>query len=191
VVAALDPVPRRHEADGPGASASEAGDDRAVAVAVPGQPVAAAEAEVSRAEPAVSARSVAEQIAERLGLIRRPGRHEIALELQPPDLGTVHVAARLEGRHLTLEIRAELAQARDLLQQALPQLRESLVQQGIVAGRISVHLGLDTSARDFSGQHFGAPRHFMLDEALPGAVARAGAPVRRRQPGSGAFDFWV
>ena len=146
----------------------------------PGQPAAAAEAKASQAEPAVSARSAAEQIAEevaeRLGLIRRPGRHEISLELRPDDLGTVHLAARLEGRQLTLEIRAELAQSRDLLQQALPQLRELLVQQGIDAGRVTVHLGLDTAARDFSGQHFGAPRHFAL---------RRGAS-RRGRPGRGA-----
>jgi hypothetical protein len=56
---------------------------------------------------------------------------------------------------------------------------------------VTVHLGLDTAARDFSGQHFGTPRHFMRDEALPGAVAPAGAPVRRRQPGPAGFDFWV
>ena len=193
--AAVDRPPRR-ERDGLGAGAPETGDDAgAVAVVVPGQPAVAAEAEASRAELAVSARSAAEQIAEeiteRLGLIRRPGLHEISLELRPDNLGTVHLAARLEGRQLTLEIRAELAQSRDLLQQALPQLRELLVQQGIDAGRVTIHLGLDTGARDFSGQHFGAPRHFMRDEALPGSSALDGAPVRRRQPGPGRFDFWV
>ena len=171
------------------------GDDWAVGAMVPGQPAVAAEAQASRAEPAVSARSAAEQIAEevaeRLGLLRRPGLHEISLELRPDNLGTVHLAARLEGRQLTLEIRAELAQSRDLLQQALPQLRELLAQQGIDAGRLSIHLGLDTAAGNFSEQRFGAPPHFKRDEALPGAVAPDGAPVRRRQPGPAGFDFLV
>jgi hypothetical protein len=112
------------------------------------------------------------------------------LELRPENLGTVHLAARLEGRQLTLEIRAELAQSRDLLQQALPQLRELLVSRA------------STRARD----HPPGPRHrrprllgaafrrgglFKRDEALPGAVAPDGAPVRRRQPGPGGFDFLV
>ena len=193
--APVDRAPLRDELDGLGEGGPETGDGRAIAVVGPGQPAAAGEAKASQAEPGVSARSAAEQIAEevaeRLGLFRRPGLHEISLELRPANLGTVHLAARLEGRQLTLEIRAELAQSRDLLQQALPQLRELLVQQGIDAGRVTIHLGLDTAARDSSGQHFGAPRHFMRDEALPGAVALDGAPVRRRQPGPGGFDFLV
>ena len=202
---AVDPVPRvaaapvdraplRDEADGLGEGAPETGDGGAIALLGPGQPAAAGEAKTAQAQPGVSARSAAEQIAEeiaeRLGLFRRPGLHEISLELRPENLGTVHLAARLEGRQLTLEIRAELAQSRDLLQQALPQLRELLVQQGIDAGRVTIHLGLDTAARDSSGQHFDAPPHFERDEALPGAVAPDGRRSAGASPDRAASTSW-
>jgi len=155
IQAVVDPALSHEDTDAQREHAGERDDSGAVAIAPPPARAGhAAGAASTRAEAAAPARSVAEQVAARISAIREPGRHEISLELRPPELGTVHVAARLEGRQVTLDIRAELGQARDLLQQALPALRESLEQQGIVAGRVTVHLGLDASPREFSGRDF-------------------------------------
>jgi hypothetical protein len=132
-----------------------------------------------------------EQVVGRIGLIRREGRHEISLDLEPADLGAVRIEAVLEGRRLTLEIHAELHRSRDILEQALPQLRESLSQHGIVPDRVTVHVGLDASTGESADRGFAAFRRPALPGSLPAASGAAGSVSRSRQPSPEGFDFWV
>jgi hypothetical protein len=154
-------------------------------------PTAAAPEEGAPPDPAAVPRSVVEQVTERIGLIRREGRHEVSLRLEPPELGTVHIEAVLEGQHLTLQIRTELEPARAALEQALPQLKESLSQQGIVAGHVTVQLGLDASAREFPGQGFAEFRRPALEEPAPRPSGQTARPARWHEPSPQGFDLWV
>jgi hypothetical protein len=131
------------------------------------------------------------QVIERLGALRREGQHQISLQLEPSELGTVHVDAVLRGREMTVQIRTELGHARDLLAQSVPQLRETLAQQGIVPTRVTVELGLGASSRDASGRGFSAFR----PPSSPGMPAAPGGDARGAKQGPtaalGAFDVWV
>jgi len=145
----------------------------------------------TRATSVAAPRAAVEQVAERVGLAHREGRDEVSFRLEPPELGAVRIQAVLEGQRLTLHIRTEHEAARVALEQSMPQLRESLSQQGIVAGRVTVELGLDTSARGFSGQDSaGSPRHEPADQpARSNDVA-----VQARQwpePDRQGVDLWV
>ena len=138
-----------------------------------------------------SPRAPVEQVAERVGLAHREGREEVSFRLDPPELGAVRIQAVLEGQRLTLHIRTEHEAARAALEQSMSQLKESLSQQGIVAGRVTIELGLDTSSRGFTGHGFaGSPR-----EEIGDAPARSNAvpapsrswPERDRR----GVDLWV
>ena len=139
--------------------------------------------------PATTPRTVVEQVAERVVLLRREGHGEIALRLDPPDLGAVRIEAVMEGGKLRLEIRAEAESARQALESALPRLRESLAQQGIVADQVSVHLGLDSAPRDFTGgQSAPTTRPPSSPTAPPRLVAPVAHPATVRADG---VDVWV
>ena len=154
-------------------------------------PTAAAPEESARPDPAAAPRSVVEQVTERIGLIPREGRHEVSLRLEPPELGAVRIEAVLEGQYLTLRIRTELEPARAALEQALPQLKESLSQQGIIAGRVTVQLGLDASAREFSGQGFAGFGRPGLEEPAARPLGQTARPALRHELSPQGFDLWV
>jgi len=147
-----DPLPEGHasasrDADGAApAPASDVAIGGATAPAASTTPRAAGDVvESPRPGPA---RDPVDQVVTRLREVKGPGRHEISLRLDPPDLGSVRIDARLEGARLHVQIRAEHAQTGERLSDALPRLRESLAQQGFVPGEVSVHLGLDASGSD-------------------------------------------
>jgi len=97
----------------------------------------------------------------------------------------------LRGHQVTIQIRTELEHARDLLAQSLPQLRDSLAQQGIAASRVTVELGLGGSSRDASGRGFAGFRPpAPAGSAAPSRADVAGASRRPATP-LGAFDVWV
>lgn len=144
----------------------------------------------ARPSPAPAPRAAVEQVAERVGLAHREGRGEVSFRLEPPELGAVRIQAVLEGQQLTLHIRTEHDAARAALEQSMPQLRESLAQQGIVAGRVTIELGLDTSAREFSGQGFtGSPRQEPVEP--PAQVNASAVRGPWREPDGRGFDLWV
>jgi len=144
-------------------------------------------AEPARAEPL---RDPVDQIATRLREIRTPGRHEISVRLDPPELGAVRIDARLEGARLHLQIRAEHAPTGELLADALPRLRESLVQQGFVPADVSVHLGLDGSGRHSARD--GAPTFAPPRDGEPSPQPRTvPASAARAVVASDGLDVWA
>jgi flagellar hook-length control protein FliK len=136
-----------------------------------------------------SARDPVDQIATRLGEVRGQGRHELSLRLDPPDLGAVRIDARLEGARLHVQIRAEHAPTGELLADALPRLRESLVQQGFVPADVSVHLGLDASGRQFT--HDGAPTFTAPPDREPAPEPRAARATARVVATTDGLDVWA
>jgi hypothetical protein len=144
----------------------------------------------TRASSAAAPRAPVEQVAERVGIAHREGREEVSFRLEPPELGAVRIQAVLEGQRLTLHIRTEHEAARVALEQSMPQLRESLSQQGIVAGRVTIELGLDSSARGFTGQDFaGSPREPADPPArIQSTSVRSGPWL---EPDRQGVDLWV
>lgn len=143
--------------------------------------------ESSRPEPV---RDPIDQIATRLREVRGPGRHEISVRLDPPELGAVRIDARLEGARLSLQIVAEHAPTSELLADALPRLRETLAQQGFVPTAVTVHLGFEAAGRQFTRDDaptFTPPRDGELAPASP--VVRL--PAARAALASDGLDVWA
>lgn len=64
---------------------------------------------------------------------------QLSLQITPPDLGTVRIEVHSHGGVLTARLEADSPAARQLLAEHLPQLRESLQQQGANVDRIDVY----------------------------------------------------
>jgi hypothetical protein len=135
------------------------------------------------------AREPIDQIATRLREVKTPGRHELSLRLDPPDLGTVRIEARLEGPRLHVQIRAEHAPTRDLLADALPRLRESLAQQGFVPTEVSVQLGFDASGRQFTRDS--TPMFTPPSDGEPAPLPKVVRTATRVAAASDGLDVWA
>jgi flagellar hook-length control protein FliK len=167
------------------------GDGALGAAPIPGSALApreaAAIAESSRPEPV---RDPIDQIATRLRDVRGPGRHEISVRLDPPDLGAVRIDARLDGARLSLSIVAEHAPTGELLADALPRLRETLSQQGFVPTDVTVHLGFEAGGRQFTRDDaptFTPPRDGELAPSSPAVRL----PAARAAVTSDGLDVWA
>ena len=139
--------------------------------------------------------AVVEQVATRLGELRREGQHEITMRLDPPELGGVTIDARLDGGRLTVHIRAEHGATQELLADALPRLRESLAQQGFVPEQVSVQLGFEGGGAFGGGTARDHARAFTAPPSLaPASPAPARAPrVSATAPAGtrGGLDVWA
>lgn len=195
-----EPEARQARREGPARQASDAA-PAGVAAALGGELQRSAERAGEAASPRAAAPDpapappeeppVAAQVVERLRVIHREGRHQISLRLDPPELGALRIDAVLHNRELTLHIRAELAPAREALEQALPWLRESLAAQGIEAARVTVDLGLDSAPRGFSRE--GSPAFEEAFSSDPTTRAPDSRPPsqRRQAPSATLVDLWV
>lgn len=120
---------------------------------------------------------------------------QIEMPAGPP----VSVNVQLQGNEAQVMFRSDQAELRQLLGQALPQLREAFGSEGLLLAGVSVGVGADASsgqqaareaARD--GRHPEADRASGGDARQPPPVAAVAAT--RRAPWSasgGALDLWA
>jgi hypothetical protein len=80
-------------------------------------------------------------VLDRIRLHLRPDLQSATIELNPAELGRVQIKIAMQEGALTATFRAETAQAREILERQLPELRASLAAQGIEAENLEVELG--------------------------------------------------
>ena len=130
-----------------------------------------------------------DQVVTRLRELRTPGRHEISVRLDPPELGGVRIDARLEGSRLHVQIRAEHAPTSEMLTDALPRIRETLAQQGFAPGDVSVHLGFDGSGRHSARDS--APTFTPPRDNEPSRQPRTVPAIARAVAAVDGLDVWA
>ena len=93
---------------------------------------------------------------------------EIRLRLSPPALGSLRLELKFEGQKMSARLEAEHTQARQILLEQLPTLRDRLAEQGITIENFEVDLQQDPGNAD--------PRNAedSHDEGAPGNYRRAG-----------------
>ena len=102
------------------------------------------------------------------------GSYELALRLQPEDLGSITIQVQLHGGRLHLQIAAAEDQASNLLRDALPQLQSELEDSGDFRSA-SYQLAGEDGGRGPGERGFGG------DRGGPGG-AGTGAPGQGRRP---------
>ncbi|WP_264876991.1 flagellar hook-length control protein FliK [Vibrio agarivorans] len=124
---------------------------------------AAATAQVTRSEvntpqgsvvisQAMSAEQMAEKANERVQVMLSKNLKNIDIRLDPPELGRMQIRMNMNGDNATVHFTVANSQARDVIEQAMPRLREMLAQQGLQLGDTSVQ---QQSAGQQQGQFAG------------------------------------
>ncbi|WP_298440425.1 flagellar hook-length control protein FliK [uncultured Ferrimonas sp.] len=123
-----------HEAELQGLQSSPRADGRSPAAAAQAQ---ATTAEAQLRQP-VNADRMAPELRDRLQLMINSDKMTAEIRLDPPELGALQVRVQMNGDQANVQIVAQQGQARDLIEQALPRLREMLQQQGLQLGQTDI-----------------------------------------------------
>jgi len=98
---------------------------------------AAAAPQIAIATP-VTSPAWSHEFAERLGQVVMTGADRAEFRVHPADMGPVNVSITMSADQASVTITAAHGATRDALEQALPQLRDLLANQGITLGQASV-----------------------------------------------------
>jgi len=179
-VAALAQAALLAQAAGPAASAasSSRSQDDTVALGAPGAAAPTPPAPpLTRvvAEP-VGSPGFAPAFAGEVAQLVRINAERAELHLHPAELGPIGIKLHIKDNQVSVAVIAPDSQARDALQQALPQLRDALAQQGMALADASVHdqprREADPGARDTSSPSSRTGAVNAVDVAAP-PTARA------------------
>ena len=104
------------------------------------------------------------------------------LHLNPPDLGPMHVVISVTDNQATAQFSSPHSEVRHAIENALPKLRESLADNGIMLGNATVS---DQTPRDSGARNFTQPnnRTGVINTAEPAAISVPIVPTRRRHTG--------
>lgn len=79
-----------------------------------------------------------DQVAERVQMMMSKNLKNIDIRLDPPELGRLQIRMNMNGDAATVHFTVANQQARDVIEQSMPRLREMLAQQGVQLGDSSV-----------------------------------------------------
>ncbi|MGF1680404.1 flagellar hook-length control protein FliK [Photobacterium minamisatsumaniensis] len=90
-----------------------------------------------------------EQLAERMQMMLSKNLKHVDIRLDPPELGKLQIKLSMNNDQATVQFTVGNQQTRDLVEQAMPRLRELLSQQGLQLTQSSVQ---QDGSRQFTGQ---------------------------------------
>jgi hypothetical protein len=82
-----------------------------------------------------------ERLAAEISTHVRQNRHEVTMRLEPPELGNLRIELSLDGDRLQARVTAEIADAGNLIQTHLPELRQALQAHKLDLVNVQVDLG--------------------------------------------------
>lgn len=123
--------------------------------------------QVAQQPPLLLNREMAsEQMAERLQMMMSKNLKHVDIRLDPPELGRLQIRMNMNGDNTTVHFTVANHQARDVIEQSMPRLREMLAQQGVQLGETSVQ-------QQSAGQQ--QARYTADGDAQSGQLARNGS----------------
>ncbi|WP_447554874.1 flagellar hook-length control protein FliK [Vreelandella sp. EE22] len=132
------------------------------------------------AQPAISTPVTSPAFPEKLGqqliqMTQRGGEQHVKLELHPAELGPLSIALKVSEHGTQAQFFSAHAQVRQVIEQAIPQLREALAEQGIALGETSVGQHNQPNEQAFAQAkgttaQGGTASADELEEALPAPV---------------------
>lgn len=129
---------------------------------------------------------VAEQVSYYVGR----GAQSAEMEVEGIDEKPIHVSIDLQGQDARIEFRAEQAQTRQVLQDAMPHLREMLEREGLTLAGMSVGHSGPQGGQEQAGQNRSGGRQARVVAEVEGPVAAANAARAALPPGR-SVDLFV
>ncbi|MBY6094584.1 flagellar hook-length control protein FliK [Ferrimonas balearica] len=136
----------------------------------------------------VAAERLAPELRERLAVMINTDRMTAELRLDPPELGALQVRIQMNGDQAQVQIQTQHAQARDLLEQALPRLREMLQGQGIQLADANVSHQQHSEGQADGGSDFGGQGG---QGGVDGGAEDAVAHQISNRNAEGGIDFYA
>ena len=123
---------------------------------------------------------LAETAAQRLSWMAGEKISRADLALNPPELGSVDVQMEVEGDQVRIQMSTATGAAKEMLDQALPRLRELFAQEGLqlTQADVSQHREQDARGRSADGSQ-ARNLHGQTDEAQDERAAEESAPPTR------------
>ncbi|SEL74078.1 flagellar hook-length control protein FliK [Halomonas daqiaonensis] len=106
------------------------------------------------------------------------GEQRVELQLHPAELGPLSVSLKMGDQGAQAQFLSANAQVRQALEQAIPQLREALAEQGISLGETSVGEQRNGNGDEAQGQPGGMLAAAEVDEGSEGAPGASDGKVR-------------
>jgi len=135
---------------------------------------------------------VIDQIAKKIEVQVKEGKHEISIQLKPKVLGELRIKVGMENGSLKIHFIATTHVAKEILESDLHALRQALGGQGLQVGEFTVALGDDRTAHTRDGKKRGAHSLFSkrqkereISPIYPSVEKRITFYTK------GEIDFWV
>lgn len=135
------------------------------------------------------------EVGQRVVWMARNNIQEAQLSVNPPQLGPIEITLSLQDNNASARFFSPHAEVREVLEQAMPRLREMLAGAGVQLGQSDVGAQSQQAFQQFSGRsgggHSGDPSFSEQHPSLraPGAVNQAVAV--RTLKGNGLVDTFV
>ncbi|PMH41036.1 hypothetical protein BCU68_04975 [Vibrio sp. 10N.286.49.B3] len=103
-----------------------------------------------------------EQVAEKVQIMMSKNLKNLDIRLDPPELGRMSIRLNMNNDSASLHITVSNSQARDIIEQTLPRLRDMLAQQGVQLSDSSVsqqNSGQQGQASDTGSDHHNEGNH--------------------------------
>ncbi|WP_417349989.1 flagellar hook-length control protein FliK [Ferrimonas sp.] len=99
------------------------------------------EAQQAAMRQPVAAERMAPELRERMMMMINSRTSQAEIRLDPPELGALQIKIQMNGDQAQVQLHTQQAQTREMVEQALPRLREMLAQQGITLADTQVSHG--------------------------------------------------
>lgn len=98
-------------------------------------------------------------ISQQVVLMSRNGVQNAEIRLHPEELGSLHITLRLHQEQAKIHIVSDHALVRQVLEQAIPQLRTAMADSGIQLGQANVSADNPFADRQMNGEHRSGEQH--------------------------------
>ncbi|MGU3524229.1 flagellar hook-length control protein FliK [Enterobacteriaceae bacterium C23F] len=98
-------------------------------------------------------------VSQQVVLMSRNGVQNAEIRLHPEELGSLHITLRLQQEQAKIHIVSDHAMVRQVLEQAIPQLRTAMADSGIQLGQANVSADNPFADRQMNGEHGSGERH--------------------------------
>ncbi|PHI36955.1 flagellar hook-length control protein [Pseudoalteromonas sp. GCY] len=137
----------------------------------------------------IARQDAAKELHQRVGLMLNLNNKEAEIRLDPPELGAMQIRIKSDAEQAQVNIVVQNQQAKELLEQSLPRLREMLAEQGIELGdsQISHQQGGNTESESQTADGNTSGQQALVDE--PEISDNSQSPQKRNT--DSAIDYYA
>ncbi|WP_462154906.1 flagellar hook-length control protein FliK [Pseudoalteromonas piscicida] len=137
----------------------------------------------------IARQDAAKELHQRVGLMLNLNNKEAEIRLDPPELGAMQIRIKSDAEQAQVNIVVQNQQAKELLEQSLPRLREMLAEQGIELGdsQISHQQGGNTESESQTAGGNTSGQQTLGDES--GISDNSQSPQKRNT--DSAIDYYA